>query len=390
MSRPARTPIAGILLVLLLLLTACSGAEETATDDATSEDATAEEPIDDATSEEATPEDEPAEEDPGEEAPSATEKEATATEPATALDPQPLDEPTTLRLGVPLPLEVIAPALLAQAYGEFEAENLTVELVQDTVPNLYVLLGQGEIDVLYGGASALAFNALRRDVPVRWLAGQSSAIADSGLFIATTHADPDTYDPASLAGTAIRLAPGDFAAPSALPAYEELVAAGLTAADVTSVPLPDTPSTLEALANGGVQAALLSPPASTQAVTDGLAFLIRPYREDIQIGGYFGTSTLVEERPEVGQAFFRAMQRTIDTHLQPGYHDDPDVVADLAEALGSEPEIVAAGAEFGFAFDVPDASVTVLQDMYDDVGGLLQYDEPITPDEFIDTSLLPG
>ncbi|MEN2740646.1 ABC transporter substrate-binding protein [Microbacterium sp. X-17] len=303
--------------------------------------------------------------------------------------PQPLAQQQTIKVGVFSKLETVAPVLLADAEGEFQKENLKVEFVYDTPPNLFTLLGQGKIDVVQGGTTGLVFNALRQGVPVRWLSGLSQSPQDSGLYLSTKiAASSKDFQPAQIKGAKIAVNPGGLSSPAAYPIYSVLQKAGLNPGDVTLQVFNDKASMVQALNAGSVDGAIIGPPF-TSALTPGVAFWAEPaYPDDIQIAGYYGTSILTGTKSDVGEAFFRAILRTVNTYLTGDYHKNADTVATLAKVLDSTPQIITSTPAITFDFNVPEKSVGALQDMYATVPNTLQYDNRVTPDELVDLSLV--
>lgn len=380
----------------ILALALCAGAAACSSDGAASSDTSAAEPssavtqAESADTADATPAtDAPAETtSPENMEPTSSEPEAPIADDPTA--PQPLAERETIRVGVPIALELEAPLFLGQAFGEFDAENLDVEIVQDTVPNLFVAAGQGRLDVLYGGPQALALNALEQGVELRWVAGAvdigaSPAGAHAGLYVSTRlAANAADFDPQSLAGTTIGVGPGGWGAPSVYPLYQTITDAGMTIDDVTLLQLTDLPSYITAIETGAADAIMAAAPLSIQLETAGTAFLVQEYT--VPTAAYFSTVDVIEDRTEAGQAFFRTMQRTIDTYLGTGYHDDAEVLGALADALGYPGEAIAGSPEYVFTLEVPDGAVDAFVKQYA-AAGLLAV-EPSALDEFVDRSLL--
>ncbi len=376
----------------ILALALCAGAAACGGDDDTAGDTTAPAESNDTQPDEPVVTDAPEVTDPPAETTSATDPTTTDAPASDPLAPQPLAERETFTVGIPIALELEAPLFLGQAFGEFEAENLDVEVVVDTVPNLFVAAGQGRLDMLYGGPQALALNALAQGVELRWVAGAvdiaaSPAGAHAGLYVSTRLADDaESFDPTSLAGTTIGVGPGGWGAPSVYPLYETITAAGLTIDDVTLLQLTDLPSYVTAIETGAADAIMAAAPLSIQLETAGTAFIVQEYT--VPTAAYFSTVDVIEGRTEAGQAFFRAMQRTIDTYLGAGYHDDADSLDALAEALGYPGEAIAASPEYTFSLEVPDGAVNSFIGQYT-AAGLLEV-EPGQLDDFVDRSLLPS
>lgn len=303
--------------------------------------------------------------------------------------PKPLSTKESLKVGIPSKLELEAPALLAQAYGEFARENLDVSFVTDTVPNLLTLLGQNKLDLVYAGAQALVFNAVNDGVPIRWVSGVASSSPESGVFLSTKYGSSmDTFDPKVLKGKTIGVNPGGLAAPSEYGLYDAIRKAGLSPSDVKMTSFSDPASMVQALDNGTIDGATLGPPY-TAALRQGVAFQAEPgYPSTIQIAGYFATTQLLDSRRTAGVAFFRALERTVNTHLSGDYHQNADVMGRMASQLGTTVASLKLAPSVPFDFDVPAQSVASLQQMYQAVPGTLQGSQTIKPDQLIDLSLV--
>jgi len=65
--------------------------------------------------------------------------------------PQPLSERITIKLAAATKGEYLAPVLLGIARGEFEKENLEIELIQLPFADAVAQMGQGGIDAAHGG-----------------------------------------------------------------------------------------------------------------------------------------------------------------------------------------------------------------------------------------------
>ncbi|MEV6349199.1 hypothetical protein [Actinoplanes sp. NPDC051851] len=299
---------------------------------------------------------------------------------------KPLATKTTLKVGIPSKLEVEIPALLADAEGEFAKENLSVTFVHDTVPNLLTLLGQDRIDLAYAGAQALVFNSLRRGVPIRWVSGVSAGSPDAGIYMANRYGPLASWNPATLKGKNIGVNPGGLAAPSEYSLYAALTTANLKPTDVTMTTFADPASMAQALVKGTIDGATLGPPYTATVKPD--AFLAQGATSGLQIAGYFATTRLLGTNRDAGVAFFRALERTVNTHLTGNYHADAAVMAKIAQLLGTTTASLGASPAVVFDFGVPAASLPRLQDMYRSVPGTLQYEDTVEASELIDLSLV--
>jgi len=294
-----------------------------------------------------------------------------------------------LKVGIPSKLELEAPALLAQAKGEFAKENLSVSFVTDTVPDLLTLLGENKIDLTYAGAQALVFNAIQRGVPIRWVSGVASSAPDTGLYMSTRYGkSASDFDPSVLKGKTIGVNPGGLAAPSEYGLYAEIKKAGISPGDVTLKSFSDIASMVQALENGSLDGATFGPPF-TASLKPGTAFQAAPgYPDSIQIAGYFATTTLSSQRRAAGVAFFRALERTVNTYLSGDYHKNSAVVSQVAGLLGTTPNILTVAPAPAWDLDVPQLSVSALQQMYRSVPDTLEYDDSVKPGDLIDLSFV--
>lgn len=320
-----------------------------------------------------------------------TTPEAPATDP---LAPQPLAERASLRVGIAAKVEVFAPLLLADALGELEKENIEVEIFNTLPSDVLVLLSQGQADVSVFAVDAGIFNAVKGGVDIKWVSEILDVPADTneGFLVATEllgDDDPANFDFSKLKGATIAVPRAGLASGQTYDLITALAKGGLTIDDVTLLPLSN-PDHVTAIANGAVQAinAEVDPFASS-IIEAGDAVLVQPLLDDIATGGYFMRSNLVDDQPEVAEAFMRALIRTSETYLQPGYHEDPEVVAAIAEAVGAPPENIAASPEKLFHWPVPEHSFATLQDMFMELG-MLEYDEPIDPSTVINTTIVAG
>lgn len=92
-----------------------------------------------------------------------------------------------------------------------------------------------------------------------------------------------------------------------------------------------------AVQNGQVEAALVLEPYLTRSLDAGLKAISWPYAEahpDLDIGGYFTSEEVIEERPEDVEAFTRAMRTSMEFS-----QENPEVVREvIGEYTEMEPE----------------------------------------------------
>ena len=318
----------------------------------------------------------------------ATSSEADATD---ALAPAPLAERATLRIGLAAYVEAFAPVLMAAEMGEFEAENIEVEIFNALPSDVLLLLSQGKADVSAFAVDAGIFNAVQRGIDVRWASALLKVPDDTneGMLVSPDLVgdDPSDFDFSKLEGQKIAVSRSGLASAQTHDLRTALTKGGLTLDDIEIVPL-SSPEMVTAMETGAVVAVNTSTdPFASQIITGGHGVLVQPLLDDIAKGGYFMRSGMFDENREVGLAFFRAIMRANEKYLQPGYHDDPEIVAALSRQLDAPEDAIAAAPEKVFAFEVPDGSFDTLQSMFLEIGQL-EYDEPMVPADMIDTSLV--
>jgi NitT/TauT family transport system substrate-binding protein len=299
-----------------------------------------------------------------------------------------LKQTQTLTVGIPSKLELEAPVFLAYDEGEFAKEHLRINFVYDTVPDLLTLLGENKVDLVYAGAQAAVFNALKAGVPIRWVSGVASAAPDSGLYMSDKYGTTATFNPSVLKGLTIGVNPGGLAAPSEYGLYAALKKGHVSPSQITMVPFSNISAMVSALNAGQLQGATVGPPY-TAGITPGTAFQAEPgYPSTIQIAGYFATTNLTKNHRAAGIAFFQAIERTINTYLHGNYHKDQIVMHLLSQELGTTTQQLGAAPPVPFNLNIPPATLPALQQMYATVPNTLSYSGLVKPSQLVDLSLV--
>ena len=305
-------------------------------------------------------------------------------------EPQPLAEPTTIRLTAATQGEYLAPVLLGNAFGEFEKENLTVEILQMPFADGMAQLGAEQADAANGGPFASFMNGVGSGLELRYVLANYSAFAggdvttpQSGLWVRRdAFSDPENPDLAELAGQHIAnsLGSGTVAVYWMGAALEE---AGISLADVTFDAIAPADQ-FQALEGGAVVGAYMLDPFWTQVAEYPDEYVLVAVQPGEPNGGIFFGPTLLEDNPEAGHAFVRAYIRTINTYLQPGYHDDEDVIAALAEAIPVDPAQLLAGNELRFEWEIREGLMEELQRWFIELDS--QTVDVIPEDQLVDRS----
>lgn len=297
------------------------------------------------------------------------------------LDPQPLAEETTVTVSVGTKAEYLGALLLADALGEFEKENLTVDWVDLPSSDAVPALAQGKTDMAAVGLNATSFNAIDGGADIRLVFPGATKVPADGLYVAI---DPATGQPKDVSTIAAISGPAGI---SVVPITRYLESVGKTVSDVAfeKVDLADMPAALDA---GAVDAAWVNAPVTTMLEETGRYQRVVGYENGEYGAGYLMGPNLLRDHPEVGQAVVRALARTARDHLSGDYKTDTATVAALATALDSTPEDVLSTPALTFDTALPTDAIQKAQQAWIAVGDILKADTPLEPTAYLDGSFL--
>ena len=302
--------------------------------------------------------------------------------------PQPLPEKKKLTASLLAQgVEAYAALHLARHFGEFEKENLEVEVTN--LPSSDTLVGMisGQISTTPSGYQANVFNAIQGGSDLKWVSPLHVPPDDSrlGMWVRTDLVGDDgKFECSEFKGKSVSFGgTAGLAATSSWWMSEHLAQCDLTVLDLTLSTLAG-PEMLIALESGSLDAGFLFDPIWADAEREGYAKLIVS-QPRVALGGYlFGT--MRDEEPEVVEAFVRAIMRTTRTYLQGDYHQDPDVVAGLVETMGVPEETITGGLSLVFDADLTfdPSPIVPMQEVWIGVGDILTYDTPMPADDLFD------
>ena len=205
---------------------------------------------------------------------------------------------------------------IAADQGYFTAEGLDVALTPfDGAQRMMAPLGQGELDVGGGTATASLYNSASRGIGIRIVADRSRM--EAGYMFQTLMVRKAVIDSGRFKGYAdlkgIKFA---LVAPGGSPgsALNEAARKGGVPYDsIDKVFLP-FPAQVSAFANGAIDASLMIEPFATYLVEQGIAVRFAS-SEDFypgnQIGLVFFSEKFIKERRAVGERFMRAYVRAL-------------------------------------------------------------------------------
>ena len=248
-------------------------------------------------------------------------------------------ESATVKVGI-VQLPIFAPIYVADAKGYFDEAGLEVQLEtvksgQDAVP----LASSGKLDVVAAGFSAGMFSAIETGLDIKVVAsmGVSDGNAEESptdLVVSSAAVDSGEIESiADLKGKKIGAAGGAGGTGAFLLSLAlEEAGLGINDVDVVNLGNPDMPT---ALANGSLDAGLISAPFSTLAIEDGtgVSMAVPPAGTSgtgMIFGGQFAGS-------DNAQKFFDAVAKAAkDLQGEDRYSDENLQI--IAEATGQTVE----------------------------------------------------
>lgn len=248
-------------------------------------------------------------------------------------------ESATVKVGI-VQLPIFAPIYVADAKGYFDEAGLEVQLEtvksgQDAVP----LASSGKLDVVAAGFSAGMFSAIETGLNIKVVAsmGVSDGNAEESptdLVVSSAAVDSGEIESISdLKGKKIGAAGGAGGTGAFLLSLAlEEAGLGINDVDVVNLGNPDMPT---ALANGSLDAGLISAPFSTLAIEDGtgVSMAVPPAGTSgtgMIFGGQFAGS-------DNAQKFFDAVAKAAkDLQGEDRYSDENLQI--IAEATGQTVE----------------------------------------------------
>lgn len=302
----------------------------------------------------------------------------------------PLPAPATVRVAVPQFYgSELAPLLLAQALGEFEAENLRVELAPQPSRDAFAALDAGRVDLVVGPLDAPYFDALHDGSRARVVLGgalspapNATTVAQTGLWVRKDALDDDGLSDLQLQPVGV---PGGNRSAAAYPIGQAL---GQTEISLNEVAVNDVPSgeAARALQAGDLAAAWLDGGTWYPIAGDDAYLLAATLPASEAVDGTVASPRLLGPDRPVGEAYARAIIRTVNTYLTGDYRRNGEVVSALAQALELEPKVLEQTPAILFDWEVREGTLGRIEDALLTLGGVT-YDLPLDNALFVDRSL---
>lgn len=290
-------------------------------------------------------------------------------------------------------LPIFAPLYVADSKGYFKDEGIDVDLqIVGSGQDSIALAASGKLDAVLSGYPAGFLNSVEGGLDIK-------VVGSMGIFDGNTERPPSAlvvskklFDSgeltsvADLEGREIGALEGN-SGPTAAYIDIALKEAGVSAKDVTFVNLSG-PDTVTALKTGSIDAGFISAPFWNLAVDGGTAVkLWSPPEGTSGTGVLYGGEFL---RSSNGQPFFNALARA-SQDLQGEARYSEENLAIIAEYTGQTPEQVKSLPLYTWYPDLqPTPEELARMEQYFMEAGVLNYSEPLSPDDYIETSFSEG
>lgn len=303
--------------------------------------------------------------------------------------PAPLPRRTTVRVATPPAVPELAPLLLADALGEFAAENLDVELVELGTRDAHAALAVGDVDVVVGRIDGPYFDAVHDGSGARLVLGgtlapdpDDRAVSQTGLWVSDEAVEDGGLTALQLQPVAL---PGGIRSVATYPVGRRLGQTEITLNDVAVVD-QGGPDAAQALLDGELAAAWLDGGAWLPvSLAEGfhLAVTLPPSES---LDGTVMSARLLGPDRDVGVAYARAVIRTINTHLTGDYRSDGPVRDALAAALGGDVALVRDLPALLFDWELRDGTPSRVEEQLRQLGGV-KYDIPLPAADLVDHTI---
>jgi NitT/TauT family transport system substrate-binding protein len=233
---------------------------------------------------------------------------AACTGPATTAAPTTAPEPVTVRIGV-LPILDALPLYVADAQGQFAAQNVTVEFVPvASAAERDQLMQAGQIDAMINDLiSTLFYNREATTIVIVRFARTATSTYPQYRILAGK--DSGITDVAGLRGVEIAISQGTVIE---YVTDRLLQAEGLTPDDIKVVAIPVITERLAALSNGTVKAATIPDPAALAAIAGGATVVVDDTRHPEYGNSVFSFSAaFVSEHPDAVKGFLAAYEQAV-------------------------------------------------------------------------------
>ncbi|MGY1840283.1 MULTISPECIES: ABC transporter substrate-binding protein [unclassified Modestobacter] len=275
-----------------------------------------------------------------------------------------------------VPFSPNAVLFMAMEKGMFEEQGLEVNIERAASPIPVVaslVAGQAQFGFV---TTPVLINASREGTDIKCVSpidGQVSPDRDSSALVAAADSGIDSLD--DLSGKSVAVV--QLASINLIGAKKLIEDAGATGTEYVALPFPQMP---QALADGRVDAAVITSPYVEQALDAGAVPLASPSSELFPEGTiycYAATAAYLEENPEVAERFQAAMEEAI---VYAGEHED-EAKATLVEYLElTEEQAQAQVIPSNYVPEINLDSIAEIQDLMQEQGSI---DSTVDPQNLV-------
>ncbi len=288
-----------------------------------------------------------------------------------------------------VPIFAFSPLYAAIERGHMNEQGIQVTLQRvASGTDAAGFLASGQIDVGAVGLAAGIFNGFNRGFDMR-IVGTSAAWGPTAdtliLGVAGKVKSGELAKLADLKGKKVAVAGGRGSAGAYL-LDAAMRPVGLTAQDVQVVSLPNADMPV-ALKNGAVDAALASPPFSTQALNEGWGVtLAKDWIPGASTTQFIASGKFLRERPQVAERFLIALMKGARS-IQGASLTSTESLAILEKHLGAKPEVLRAAAPLVFPPDLTIAKESIAkQEQAHREAGWTDYQAALGLEKMVDDS----
>jgi NitT/TauT family transport system substrate-binding protein len=308
--------------------------------------------------------------------------------------PKPLAQRTKVKVASAFRLEFNSPLLLALSLGEFEKENLDVEIINLRFSDAAPQLANGSIDVAVGGFEVALYNAGNANLPVKATLGNyyppkagDYTVAQTGLWCRrdafTTPQNPNLKEIEKLkwASSVGKGSSGIYY--SAAEIRKKVPTLDISKTEIMVVPSVDT---VTALKNKAIDCGVMLDPLWTQVANDPAFFQAATQTPGEPLGLYAYGKSFLQDNREAGVAFARAFIRTVNTYFSGDYHKDAQVMAEISKQINQPVENLTKLDPLVMDWEIRKDTTTRVQQLFIDLGVITDYKTPVPEDKLVDRS----
>ena len=306
--------------------------------------------------------------------------------------PKPLATMTTVKMASAFKLEFNSPVLLADSLGEFAKENIKLELVNLSFADAAPQLASGQLDAAIGGIEVALFNAGNNNLPVKAVMGNyyppdagDATIPQTGLWCRrdafSTPQKPKLKEAEKLKW-ASSVGKGSVAVYYSVEQIRKTVPKfSVENTEIAQVPSADM---VTAMKNKAVDCGVLLDPIWLQVANDPAYFLAATQTPGEPLGMVAFGKTLLQDHPEVGVAFNRAVIRTINTYFNGDYHQNPAVLAEIAKVTNQPTANLTRTPSLVMDWELRKDTATRIQELFIELGVITEFKKPVPESKIVD------